>query len=135
MGISLGLATGGEGTQLDPIIGGILTVNRDNGYLGYLRITFAQVVFESLCVFDIGERADLESIIQALADRLNLVRAAVDDFEAHRDRSTPNHLQGLGSGVRKVDNSSFGEGAAVVDGDLYGFSINQIGDPDPCAEG
>ena len=44
-----------------------------------------------------------------------------------------NEVEGLGGGVREVDDAVAGCGAVVVDGDADGFAVAQVGDAKFCA--
>lgn len=134
LGGRLGIVVARESPQLDPIIGGLLSLKMDNGYLGRPEITFCQAILEFHGVFDLGKRAGLERVIQACADRPNLGGTAVDHFNAYRDGPGSDHTQTSGRSIREIDDPSFDKGTTVVNQNLDGSSVLNVGDYDPAAK-
>lgn len=135
LGGHLGIVVAGKSPQLDPIIGELLSLKMDNDYLGRPEITFCQAILEFQGVFDLGKRASLECVIQARADRPNLEGTAVDHFNAYRDGPGSDHTQTSGRGIREIDDPFLDKGTTVVNQNLYGSSVLNVGDYDPAAKG
>src|SRR3990172_8149216 len=133
--MSLGITTVGEGSQLHPKINRILSLNWDDGDLGYFWIHVREVGPESPGIFLGNERARLEGVVQACSDQRNFVRPAVDHLDPHRDRSRSDHSHHFGGGVREVEYSPFGKRSAVVNGNFCGPSVIEVGNHHSGAEG
>ena len=128
--VSLSLAAAGIGPELDPIVDRIFTLK---GNHRDFWIEPAYLFFKRLGIFHLGERAELESIIEPVADPQDFL-GRVDYFDANRNRAGSNHTQSVGCGIGEVDDPLLDEGTAVVDRDLYGSPVDEIGHHDPRAE-
>jgi len=135
LGGQLGVSAVGESPHLDSVIDGVLPLKRDDGYLGIPGVATFQAGPEFAGLSDFGERAGLKRIIQIRADIPDLGGAAVDHFNAHRDGPLSDHSQSIGCSIGEINDPSFGEGTTVIDSDLNGPSILEVGDYDSTPEG